>query len=139
MKKLIIVGAGASGLMLASLIKKNNLDYDVLVLEKEEHVGKKILLTGNGKCNLSNKSIDAYCYNNKLAFDIAKSFDVENYFNDIGLVTTKDEQGRIYPFSNQANTVLDVLRKSIDGLNVITSCFITRIVYQNNKYLQYQV
>ena len=135
MKKLIIVGAGASGLMLASLIKKNNLDYDVLVLEKEEHVGKKILLTGNGKCNLSNKNIDAYCYNNKLAFDIAKSFDVENYFNDIGLVTTKDEQGRIYPFSNQANTVLDVLRKSIEGENVITSCFITRIVYQNNKYL----
>ena len=55
--KLLIIGGGASGLMLASILKKNKANIDILIVEKLEHVGKKILATGNGKCNLSNANI----------------------------------------------------------------------------------
>ena len=55
--KVIIIGGGASGLMLASVLKRHNANVDIQILEKLEHVGKKVLLTGNGKCNLTNINI----------------------------------------------------------------------------------
>ena len=60
--KLAIVGGGASGLMLASILKTNNVDIDIVILEKLDHAGKKILMSGNGKCNLSNTNIDSTLY-----------------------------------------------------------------------------
>ena len=76
--KVIIVGGGASGLMLASILKTNNANVDITILEKLEHVGKKILATGNGKCNLSNANITDSCYNNSFGFSIANSFDAND-------------------------------------------------------------
>ena len=66
--KLLIIGGGASGLMLASILKKNKANIDILIVEKLEHVGKKILATGNGKCNLSNANITDSCYTILLVF-----------------------------------------------------------------------
>ena len=56
--KLVIIGGGAAGLMLASILRKQKANLDITIVEKLEHVGKKILMTGNGKCNLSNKNIE---------------------------------------------------------------------------------
>lgn len=133
--KLLIIGGGASGLMLASILKKNKANIDILIVEKLEHVGKKILATGNGKCNLSNANITDSCYNNSFGFSIANSFDANAYFNSLGLLTTIDSEGRIYPLSNTANSVLDVLRDSIKDVNIKTSCNIIKVNKDKDHYV----
>lgn len=132
--KLVIIGGGASGLMLASILKKNNANIDILILEKLDHVGKKILLTGNARCNLSNKNINENCYNNNFGFSIANSFNVEKYFNELGLITTSDSEGRVYPYSMMASSVLNVLLESISGIEIKNNCNVIRIIKENNKY-----
>ena len=132
--KLTIIGGGASGLMLASILKKNKANIDITIVEKLEHVGKKILATGNGKCNLSNANITSSCYNNSFGFTIANSFNSNEYFNALGLLTTIDEEGRIYPLSNTANSVLDILRDSVNGVNIKTSCNIIKVNKDNKGY-----
>ena len=69
--KVTIIGGGAGGLMLASILKKHNANVDIEILEKLDHVGKKLLLTGNGKCKLTNKNINVNCYNNEKGYEIA--------------------------------------------------------------------
>ena len=132
--KLVIIGGGASGLMLASILKRNKANLDITILEKLEHVGKKVLMTGNGKCNLSNKNIKETCFNNEFGFNIASSFDVEKYFNELGLLTYSDNEGRIYPISNVSNSVLDTLRESIKDVEILTSYNVTRIIKKGNIY-----
>lgn len=132
--KLAIVGGGASGLMLASILRKNNIDIDIVILEKLEHVGKKILLSGNGKCNLSNANINSCCYNNEFGFKVASSFDVKSYFNELGLLTYQDNEGRIYPISNVANSVLDILRNSLENVEIKTNYNVTRITKKDGKF-----
>lgn len=133
--KLVIIGGGASGLMLASILRSKNADLDITIVEKLEHIGKKILMTGNGKCNLSNKNIKEACFNNEFGFNVASSFDVEKYFNELGLLTYSDSEGRIYPISNVSNSVLDTLRESIKDVEVLTSFNVTRIVKKDNIYV----
>ena len=132
--KVIIIGGGASGLMLASVLKRHNANVDIQILEKLEHVGKKVLLTGNGKCNLTNTNIKEECYNNEFGYETAKSFDTKTYFNRLGLLTIEDEQGRVYPQSLTSNSVLDILRESIDGVEVNTSCNVIRVVKNENTF-----
>ena len=133
--KLVIVGGGASGLMLASLLKTNNANIDITILEKLEHVGKKILMTGNGKCNLSNTNIEPCCYNNEFGYNVASSFNANEYFNKLGLLTYSDDQGRIYPVSNVSNSVLDVLRNSMSDVDIKTSYNVTRVAKKGDKYV----
>ena len=133
--KLVIIGGGASGLMLASILRSKNANLDITIVEKLEHIGKKILMTGNGKCNLSNKNIKEACFNNEFGFNVASSFDVEKYFNELGLLTYSDSEGRIYPISNVSNSVLDTLRESIKDVEVLTSFNVTRIVKKDNIYV----
>ena len=132
--KLAIIGGGASGLMLASVIRKHNIDIEIVILEKLEHVGKKILMSGNGKCNLSNTNITLDKYNNELGYKIASSFNVEKYFNELGLLTYKDIEGRVYPISNVANSVLDVLRNSLQNIEIKENFNVTKISKKDNKY-----
>lgn len=132
--KLAIIGGGASGLMLASVIRKHNIDIEIVILEKLEHVGKKILMSGNGKCNLSNTNITLDKYNNELGYKIASSFNVEKYFNELGLLTYEDIEGRVYPISNVANSVLDVLRNSLQNIEIKENFNVTKINKKDNKY-----
>lgn len=132
--KLAIVGGGASGLMLASILRHNNVDIDIVVLEKLDHVGKKILMSGNGKCNLSNSNITTSCYNNELGFKVSSSFDVQKYFNELGLLTYIDSEGRIYPISNVSNSVLDVLRNSLKNVKILENFNVTKISKKDDKY-----
>lgn len=132
--KLTILGGGASGLMLASVLKTLKANVDIEILERYEHVGKKILMTGNGKCNLSNINITKEAYNNELGYNIASNFDAVAYFSSLGLLTVADDQGRVYPFSNVANSVLDVLRDSIEGVSIQNGCNVIRILKNGEKY-----
>ncbi len=108
-----IIGAGAGGLFLASKIENKS----VLVLEKSEKVGKKILASGNGRCNLSNTNISEKFYtgdNIESFLCLEESKKVVPYFESLGLEVHSDEEGRIYPKSNLATSVLDVLRLKIE-------------------------
>ncbi len=110
MYDVIIIGGGASGLTLANVLKKRGKKF--IVLEKEDRVGKKILVTGNGKCNMSNTIMNASFYNNEFVKNVL-DIDVISYFKALGLVT-KVTENRIYPYSESATNVVNVLRKNIE-------------------------
>ena len=112
----IIIGAGASGLAAAISLKQNLPNEKVIILERLPSAGKKILATGNGRCNLTNKYADGY-------------EDVKAFFSKIGLMLCEEDQGRIYPYSLKAETVLDILLEAINnlGIKMITDCEVTEI------------
>lgn len=112
----IIIGAGASGLACAIRLKQNNPKYNVILVEHLSQAGKKILATGNGRCNLSNINADG-------------CDEVLDFFKSIGLITRTDDEGRVYPYSNQAQTVVDLLIDECSklGIEIITQCKVTDI------------
>ena len=108
----IIVGAGASGIMCALQSKQKTL-----LLEANDRVGKKILVTGNGKCNISNDVLDVRNYNTPLVAQYFQQFNNQQtlkYFESLGIFTYADEAGRRYPLSNSAHTVLDLMLKALN-------------------------
>ncbi|MBQ4558558.1 MAG: aminoacetone oxidase family FAD-binding enzyme [Clostridia bacterium] len=125
----IIVGGGASGLMCAITTKAKK----VLLLDASDRLGKKILVTGNGKCNITNDSIATNYYNDdKVSEYFAKFNNLQTIklFENIGLFTYSDEEGRRYPVSNSANSVLDIILAKLrdkDNVQVMTSCNIQSI------------
>lgn len=123
MKRIAIIGGGTSGLFCSIFIKKWCPDYEVVILERLEKVGKKILATGNGRCNFSNLNLDINKYNNPFFVNsILKKFDVDklrNTLEELGLLSIVDNEGRLYPFSESANSFLDILRSNLKNLSVI--------------------
>lgn len=117
--KVVIVGGGASGLLAAiTAARKGSF---VVVLEKNDRVGKKILSTGNGRCNYTNIYCKVSNYNSDFVFDVLKKFSPEvaiSFFKDIGMLSKIEDEGRVYPLSMQASTVLDVLRAEAHRLGV---------------------
>ena len=112
-----VIGGGAAG-MLAALTAAEN-GHRVLLLERQSRVGRKLLATGNGRCNLSNYHVSPAHYHGGAGFcDFALSqFDVGEtlqYFASLGLLTVSEASGRIYPTSNMAGSVLDVLRYALE-------------------------
>lgn len=112
-----VIGGGAAG-MLAALTAAGN-GHRVLLLERQSRVGRKLLATGNGRCNLSNYHVSPAHYHGGAGFcDFALSqFDVGEtlqYFASLGLLTVSEASGRIYPMSNMAGSVLDVLRYALE-------------------------
>ncbi len=116
-KNVGIIGGGASGLCAA--IEALNTGAAVIVYERLPRVGKKILSTGNGRCNLSNTHIDADCYrgDKTLVNAVLKSrfADTEGFFNSLGVLLT-EEDGRLYPRSQSAASVIDALRFAATSL-----------------------
>ncbi len=117
---LLILGGGASGL--AAAIEAARSGVCPVVLERLDRVGKKILATGNGRCNLLNLNASGAQYNDPaFVSEILHAFDVESdldFFRSMGLVMTADSAGRVYPRSMAASTVLDVLRLECTRLGV---------------------
>ena len=112
-----VIGGGAAG-MLAALTAAEN-GHRVLLLERQSRVGRKLLAAGNGRCNLSNYHVSPAHYHGGAGFcDFALSqFDVGEtlqYFASLGLLTVSEASGRIYPMSNMAGSVLDVLRYALE-------------------------
>lgn len=120
--KIAVIGGGASGLMAA--IAAAGRGAEVTIYEKLNKVGKKILATGNGRCNYTNMnmSIDRYHGKNiKTVESILSFFDLRktlNFFEDLGINPYVGELGKVYPSSLQASSVLDVLRYEAERLKV---------------------
>ena len=122
---IIVVGGGASGMMAAIQCARQN--KQVVILEHKDRVGKKILATGNGKCNYTNLSQTENCYrSNESSFPmkVINQFDVHDtiaFFEELGIVP-KEKNGYLYPNSEQAASILDVLRMELDYLGVKIYC-----------------
>ena len=141
--KIAIIGGGASGLCcaIAAAKKARGKNAEIVVYESKDRVGKKILATGNGRCNMFNAFATADDYSSpSFVRDILTRYDAEStrlFFESLGLYTRQDEEGRVYPLSNQASSVLDVLRLECEHLNVKTFCDseITSIKKQGRGFL----
>lgn len=123
-KHIVIIGGGASGLVAAIAAKKN--DAEVTIIEHKDRVGKKILMTGNGKCNLTNLNpYESKYYSDDLEFvyKVLKKFDSNStidFFRELGLYTKEKRDGGVYPVSEQASAVLDILRLTCEYIKVNT-------------------
>lgn len=130
MIKVAIIGGGASGLACAVELLhniKNNDDIRATLIEKLPRVGKKLLVTGNGRCNLTNMNSAVSGYRGDTAFAefALKTLTPEkniDFFNSLGLYTRTEDEGRVYPLSNQASSVLDALRFECNRLGVEVLC-----------------
>ena len=142
MKKIVIVGGGAGGIAAALSAAKSNPDAHVMILEGLDRVGKKILATGNGHCNLTNEYIDEKCYHSKnkelLKAYIEKmpsSMSIE-FFEELGLYSSSDDAGRVYPYCRQATMVLDILLLALKryGIDVRCEQKVSDISFKNNMF-----
>lgn len=123
-----IIGGGAAGLMCACIAKKRNPDKKIVIIERDNRVGKKILVSGNSRCNLTNLNSSLDNYNG--SFKDGMNFLLENYpptkiieyFESIGLMCKPDSENRVYPLSRQASAVLSVLRNELKRLGVEEIC-----------------
>ena len=118
-----IIGAGASG-MAAALAAAQFEDVQVLLFERQARVGRKLQATGNGRCNLTNLNADVRGFHGEapeFAQEALNRFDVQEtlaWFEKLGLYTVAEASGRVYPYSDQANSVVDVLRFALNKENI---------------------
>ncbi|MDD5226350.1 MAG: aminoacetone oxidase family FAD-binding enzyme, partial [Candidatus Omnitrophica bacterium] len=118
----IVIGGGAAGIMAAITAKRQGAS--VLVCEKMPKTGKKLLITGDGRCNLLNDTLNPSFYNSgseALVRSVLGQFGKEamlEFFKELGLATYADEAGRIFPVTNQAASVLKVLEMELERLKV---------------------
>lgn len=124
--KIGIIGGGASGLFAAIAARKT--DADVVIFEKEKRVGRKILATGNGRCNMTNINAGPEDYHSGNIGFIRGAInrfwvdDTLKAFEEMGILWKEEEDGKVYPYSDTASSVLDVLRRQTDNLEVRTEC-----------------
>lgn len=120
-RKVAVIGGGAAGMM--SAIQAALLGAQVELYEKNNRVGKKLLATGNGKCNFSNMNMDKSAYYGSMAAFYDEMFskfgvsDTVDFFSQCGMLI-KDKNGYLYPRSEQAATVIDVLRFELEKCKV---------------------
>jgi len=118
----IILGGGASGLAAAAFLAESGLR--VTLVERSDRVGRKIMAAGNGRCNLSNADMSPSYYGCaapfvRAVYGVTPPEETAQFFSSLGLMTAS-EDGRIYPRTMMASSVLDVLRCGLDGAEVIT-------------------
>lgn len=137
-----IIGGGASGIMCAVSLRRKSNKINVTVYEKLPRVLKKILVTGNGRCNLTNIYADKTHYRGDIEFiDVAFSkYSAHNnieFFNSIGLMTRVEDEGRVYPMSSQAASVVNILLAEAERLGVkfVTETEITEIYKRDSKFI----
>lgn len=138
-KKTIIIGGGAAGLVAA--IAAAGAGADVTVLEHKDRVGKKILSTGNGKCNYTNSRQGVRYYRGEdpaFVLSVFRQFGVPetlSFFRELG-ICPKEKNGYYYPMSEQASAVLDVLRLELRHLpvTVCTSCTVTSVRKEHGRF-----
>lgn len=118
-----IIGGGASG-MAAALAASENPDASVILLERQARVGRKLLATGNGRCNLTNLHADVNAYHGQAssfachALAVFAPQETLQWFENLGLYTVAESSGRVYPYSDQANSVVDILRLNLNRPNI---------------------
>ena len=125
MTDVIIIGGGAAGLALSVMLKTELPELSVKLLEKADRVGKKLATTGNGRCNITNSNLspERYHGDREFAAETLQNFGFEaqkEFFNSIGLLFCEEDDGKVYPKSLQATSVVDALRFKTDELGVET-------------------
>lgn len=124
-KKVCIIGGGASGMIAAIMAARNNAD--VVVLEHNEKIGKKLSVTGNGRCNLTNEKQERMCYHSdepEILWKILQNFSLEQtlaFFKEIGIYPIS-KNGYFYPCSMQAGSVQELLEMEARSLKVKIKC-----------------
>ena len=132
--KVLVIGGGASGMM-AALTAAEDPHNQVTLLERQNRVGRKLLATGNGRCNLTNLHADPSHYHGDdpgfvtRALDAFSVTETLEFFRSLGLLTVAEDNGKVYPFSDQANSVVDVLRFALEhrGIDVRCGCEVRSI------------
>ncbi len=125
MTDVTIIGGGAAGLSLAVMLKTEAPEISVKLIEKADRVGKKLATTGNGRCNITNidLSSDRYHGDRDFAAEIINNFGFEaqkDFFKSLGVLFTVGDEGKVYPKSLQATSVVDALRFKCDEIGVET-------------------
>ena len=130
---MIIIGAGAAGLCAA--IVSARAGRSVTLLEQNSKIGKKILVSGNGKCNIDNKYIDLnrfHSQNPAFIEEVLKGYDftvIEKFFTSIGLALVEGKEGKMFPMSLQASSVVEILEYEAKriGVKIVCDCAVTAI------------
>lgn len=141
MKKIFVIGGGPAGMMAA--IRAAEGGASVTLFEKMSRVGRKLGITGKGRCNLTNTADVAEVVRNlpgngKFLYSALKKFssaDTVSFFEDLGVVTKVERGGRIFPASDDASEVIDALlrRLTILGVDVRTNSTVTKILAESHK------
>lgn len=140
MERIVIIGGGASGLVAAIYAK--DIDNEVIILERNNECGKKILVTGNGKCNYWNEDQSLSHYhseNNELISQIItldNQKEILELFNNLGIIP-KIKNGYYYPFSNQAETVREALINEVNKREIVikTNYLVESIKKDKNSFI----
>lgn len=136
--KILVIGGGMSGLTYGIVACK--VGHDVTLAERNARVGKKISVTGNGRCNLANENFPAGCYNNsQLARSVVTDVSVAEYkrfLNSCGIFTYTDSDGRVYPLSDSAAGVVDCLRLQFakHGGKLLAETTVTKVLPTQKGY-----
>jgi predicted Rossmann fold flavoprotein len=139
-KHVIIVGGGAAGMVAA--ISARRQGAMVTVLERNPRVGKKLLATGNGRCNFTNINADVNCYSGndpKFVYSALSAFTVEDtlrFFEKLGIQHKVEDLGKVFPMSGQASSMLDVLLYEMEqsGIQIICSAYVTDLEKKNKRF-----
>lgn len=141
MKQVAVVGGGASGFAAAITIARKSKDFTVTIYERLQKPLKKILATGNGRCNLTNVNATFSDYFGDAAFaaSVLEALPPDSnraFFNDLGLLTKEEEMGRVYPASGQASAVRETLLCEAQRLaiQIVTDCEITDVRPENGGF-----
>lgn len=138
--KVLVIGGGAAGMMAALTASQ---EHEVILLERQSRVGRKLLATGNGRCNLTNRNMGLQHYHGeepefcRYALQTYGPEQMLEFFRNLGLVTVTEESGRVYPYSDSANSVADVLRLPLeqsDRVTLVTGCEVTALRRKKGKF-----
>jgi len=140
-RHVIVAGGGAAGMIAA--ISARRMGAGVAILEKNPRVGKKILVTGNGRCNFTNINADITCYhgrNPKFAFSALANFTIDDtigFFEELGITHKVEDLGKVFPMSDQASSILDVLLYELNelGINIVCDACVKGIARKNGRFV----
>lgn len=141
--EIAVIGGGASGLMAAITAKKSG--KEVVILERKDRILKKVLITGNGRCNITNVNADISNYfgkNISSVENILNKFtpqDTMDFFYGLGIVCNEENRGKVYPLSGQASSVVDALRFEAEklGIKIETEFYVRKIEKDGFKFKIY--
>jgi len=141
--EIAVIGGGASGLMAAITAKKSG--KEVIILERKDRILKKVLITGNGRCNITNVNANISNYfgkNISSVENILNRFtpqDTMDFFNGLGIVCNEENRGKVYPLSGQASSVVDALRFEAEklGIKIETEFYVRKIEKDGFKFRIY--
>ena len=141
--EIAVIGGGASGMMAAITARKSG--KEVVILERKDRILKKVLITGNGRCNITNVNANISNYFGKdisSVENILNSFnpqDTMDFFNGLGVVCNEENRGKVYPLSGQASSVVDALRFEAErlGVRIETEFYVRKIEKEGFKFKIY--